>query len=132
MLYLKWEFNHWVEINIRFSCRLEDLRKKSSLDFQIGLGREGSLRKSDKDISEISVLNNSTSSKPKSSIIDKKLNEEVVINKVDLETGEQEVDGPTPSDPRSCQINIKEELDLSVGFSSLPDQIYRKSLRKGK
>ena len=118
---------------------MEDLRKKSSFDFQIGLGREGSLRKSDKDISETNLLNNSTNNSSKSkpsSYSDKKFNEELATNKIDPETLEQEVDGPppTPSDPRSssCQINIKEELDLSVGFSSLPDQIYRKSLRKGK
>ena len=76
---------------------MEDWRKKSSYDFQLGLGKKGFKE-------ELELMND--------------VNEETLA---DNETCEE-------SENRN---KLRDQPGLTVGFSSLPDQIYRKSLRKG-
>ena len=82
-----------VKIHFIIAFRLEDLRKKTSSDFHIGLGR--------KDGKEEAELMND-------------------VNEERLDDNE-----------RGGKCSNLRDHGLTVGFSSLPDQIYRKSLRKG-
>ena len=83
-------------LSFNFIFRLEDWRKKSSNDFQ--LGKRGVKE-------EHELLNDADE-------------EKLADNGISEEEGEN-------------RINLRHHQALSVGFSSLPDQIYRKSLRRG-
>ena len=81
---------------------MEDWRKKSSNDFQqFGLGKKGVKE-------ELELMND--------------VNEETLDDNENC--GEEEEEGENRN-------NLRDQQALTVGFSSLPDQIYRKSLRKG-
>ena len=73
---------------------MEDLRRKTSSDFQLGVGRKCSKEEGE------------------------------VMNDVNEGTLEDNQEG------EKC-VSLRDQHGLTVGFSSLPDQIYRKSLRKG-
>ena len=77
---------------------MEDWRRKSFSDFQLGLGKKGVKE-------ELELMND--------------VNEERLD---DNENCEEEGEN---------RNNLRDHRALTVGFSSLPDQIYRKSLRKG-
>ena len=82
---------------------MEDWRKKSSNDFQqLGLGKRG-VRE------EVELMND--------------VNEETLDDNENC--GEEE------EEEGENRNNLRDQQGLTVGFSSLPDQIYRKSLRKG-
>ena len=87
-----------MRITFNIFCRLEDWRKKSSKDFQLGLGKRG-VRGEDELMNEV--------------------NEEKLA---DNESSEEEGEN---------RKYLRDHRALTVGFSSLPDQIYRKSLRRG-
>ena len=72
---------------------MEDWRRKSSSDFQLGLGKKGVKE-------ELELMND--------------------VNEERLDDNE-----------RGGKCSNLRDHGLTVGFSSLPDQIYRKSLRKG-
>ena len=103
---------------IQFS-RLEDLRKKSSMDCQ--QSRDSFTRKHDSENED--NLNSQDSMSSLQVHLSKKESEEDTEDKLDCAA--QKLD-------RMVGNQIRKELELTVGFSSIPDQIYRKSLRKGQ
>lgn len=92
------------------------MRKKNSMDCHIG--RDLFARRCDEN--EVNMSHESMSSLHVNT--DKKESEEDARDKLELG---QKLD-------RMVGHQIRRELELTVGFSSIPDQIYRKSLRKGQ
>jgi len=94
------------------SRRLEDLRKKSSWDYNIGQGRDV-FKNSNDDENEFLSRSRVQSSK---------------INSLSV-PGASDINEIENTERKSEERSEGEEFN--VGFSSLPDQIYRKSLKKG-